>query len=162
MSRRPSSNLLKSWWFTCNIPHITTMCVKVENRQSHKRILVHQYLPRTKKVIKSMREDSTIRTRSSVHPLHLDSQNTTIYVQKVQKMDTNTKLWLLQVFNGSRAKNLTARVKLIKHPTTEQSDTWITQLLRFGVSRPVLRAEDSDFFSTLPFAVSVWQTEYFH
>jgi hypothetical protein len=111
-------------------------------------------------VIKMTREGSIITTRSFVNPLHLDRQNTTICVQEAQKMDTNTKLWLLQVFIRSRAKNFAARVKLIEHLTTKQSDTWITQLLRFGVSWPVLRAEDSDLFSTLPFAVSVWQTKY--
>jgi len=52
-----------------------------------------------------------------------------------------------------------ARVKLIKHLTSEQSNTRIKQLLRYGVKRPVLRAEDADLFSTFTFAVSVLEAK---
>jgi hypothetical protein len=67
---------------------------------------------------------------------------------------------LPQVFIGKRAMNCAARVNLIEHLTTEQSDTRITQLLRFGVSRSVLAAEDADLVSTFNFAVSVLEAKY--
>jgi len=57
--------------------------------------------------------------------------------------------------------NFAAHVKLIEHVTTEQSVTRITQLLRLGVSRPVLAAEDADLFSAFNFAVSVLEVKYF-
>ena len=57
--------------------------------------------------------------------------------------------------------NFAARVKLIKHLTSEQSNTGIKQLLRYCVNRPVLRAEDADLFSTFTFAVSVLDAKYF-
>jgi hypothetical protein len=57
--------------------------------------------------------------------------------------------------------NFAARVKLFEQLRTEHADTRITQLLRFGFSRPVLRAEDVDLFSTFNFAVSVLEAKYF-
>jgi hypothetical protein len=51
-------------------------------------------LPRTKSD-KNTQVDSIFRTRSPIRPLHLDSQNIKTYMKEAQKMDTNTKIWLL-------------------------------------------------------------------
>lgn len=57
--------------------------------------------------------------------------------------------------------NFAARVKLIEHLTSEQSNTRIKQLLRYGANRPVLRAKYAGIFSTITFAISVLEAKYF-